>query len=432
MVFTKIYDYLDKSFWFIPAIFISFPFIIVYLVFKLGFSDDTLALQYTFLLHIVENPDAAKIILGTIAGSVISIISISFSITMVVLSIASQQYSPRLLQNFMRKNDTKIILGIFISTFLYCLIAIGLIYKNPGFEPITTSLSFIGLLLGILSLLAFIYFINYVIQTISLSNIINGIHEDIHATLKKYYDAKSITVDNLSPKLHVENSQIIYSNETGYLQTIDEKKLINMCADLNIILKMIYQPGDYIIINTPLMELYYETTKVSDDQIKKILNFILIGNERKIGQDILYPISQMVEIAVRALSPGINDPRTAINCIEILTKPLAFLSTRNPMVSILGKNNKPCLVRQVNSYQELVKASFRSIFDNAKSNRLVLVSLCNSLAKLVQGSHSLELVDALILELNIIRDNAKLSNFDQKEINAIFEINKIPTLTNNK
>lgn len=430
MFIKKIIDNLEKSFWFIPALFAIFPFVIFYSVFKYAIPDNNLYNQYSFFFHIVANPDTAKLILGAIAGAVISIISISFSITVVVLSIASQQYSPRLLQNFMRQNDTKIILGIFISTFIYCLITMGLTHENVVFEGVFTILAFIGFLLGILSLLAFIYFINYVIQTISLTNIVSNIEEDIVTTFKKFYPPMSELTESVVDvdTINLSCDFVVFASETGYLQSINYSNLINTANNHDCSFKILHHVGEYVIENTALLEIHYHKTALTDEMIKTLSNQFTFHNERKIDEDILFPISQMVDIAVRALSPGINDPRTAINCIDVLAKTLSFLSGRTIMSAVIIKDKKLCVVRPTYTYKDLVKASYRTIYDNAKNNRLVLSHLVHVISNLIKIPANKNFKEALIFEANIIRLHNNLNSFDNKEIAMLYTKLDIPLL----
>jgi len=430
MLVKKLVDNLEKSFWLIPALFAIFPFVIFYSVFEFSIPDTQLYAKYSLFLHIVANHETAKLILGAIAAAVISIISISFSITVVVLSIASQQYSPRLLQNFMRQNDTKIILGIFISTFIYCLVTIGLTQDNTSYDAVFTLLAFIGFLLGILSLLAFIYFINYVIQTISLTNILTNIEDDIIRSYNKFYPggAEAIELNSDVETLELSWEFVAFSSETGYLQSINYSNLVNIAKSHNCIFKITYHVGEYIIEGTPLVEIHYHHSKLSDAMIRSVQNQFAIHNERKTDEDILFPISQMVDIAVRALSPGINDPRTAINCIDVLAKTLAFLSKRALMPRAIMEDKKICVIRPIYTYQNLVKASLRTIYDNAKNNRLVLTHLINVISKLIEIPSNRDFKDALIFEANIIMSYNNLNSFDNQELKTLYSKLGIPTL----
>jgi len=430
MMLTKLIDRLEKSFWFIPTIFLILPFVILYCIFIYVLPENELYANHNLFFNIVSKPDNARLVLGAVAAAVISIISISFSITVVVLSIASQQYSPRLLQSFMRQNDTKVILGIFISTFIYCLVTIGLMQENLEYESVFTILAFVGFLLGILSLLAFVYFINYVIQTISVTNIINNVELDIVSTLAKFYPAMSD--ESAEPKKDNIPDTYLCTNilalETGYLQSINYDKLVNIGYNNNFIIKVLPQIGNYLIENTHLVKLYSLRNPIANHVIKLIREQFLISNERKIGDDILFPIGQMVDIAVRALSPGINDPRTAINCIDALAKTQVYLSQRRSMPSVLSKNNHIYVMRMICDYGDIVKASYRQIFENARNNRFILCHLLSTIAKLISIPSSQKFKKALIIEANVIRLYNELTPLGKNEINILWAEHEIPCL----
>lgn len=419
MLGKKLVDHLEKSFWFIPTLFAIFPFIILFGIFEYAVPSSDLITKYIFFLHVVSDPQAAKLILGAIAGAAITIISISFSITIVVLSIASQQYSPRLLQNFMRQNDTKIILGIFISTFIYCLISIGLTQDSNQYEAAFTMIAFIGLLLGILSLMAFIYFINFVIQSISLSNIIYHIEKDIISTISKFYPDASSDADleyGLGSFDHEPCQLMVRASETGYLQSINYDQLLSVAASYHCRIKVLYHVGDYVIENTTLCEIFYDKAELSSNEVTLILDQFFVRNDRKVGEDILFPINQLVDIAVKALSPGVNDPKTAINCMDTLAKVMVFLSQRKAMPSQLMRNQEICIMRPVYTYEDLIKASFRNIYDNAKNSRVVLEHFMYIISKLLEIPSNQAFKAALAQEAHIIRSHNDLSAFDKKAL----------------
>lgn len=431
MSIKKIMDYLDKSFWFIPGLFAIFPFILFFGLFNFATPGLERSTKYTFLFHIVGDPQTVRIILGAIAGAAISIVSISFSITILVLSIASQQYSPRLLQNFMRKNDTKVILGIFISTFIYCLVTIGVARDGAQYSDLISILALIGLLLGIISLMAFIYFINYVIQAISLTNIISNIEEDIFATINKFYPSLSDNENETTsevPHDGVSSHLLVLAKETGYLQSVNYSKLSSVAVSHKCCFKTLFLPGSFVIEKTPICEVFHSKEQSPEDVIRSIDSAFFVNYERKVGDDILFPVSQLVDIAVKALSPGINDPKTASNCIDVLAKSIAYLACRSPMPRYLKENNEITVIMPVCTAHDFLKSSFRVIYDHSRKNHTVLCHLLKIISMLLKVPSDEAFKNALVYEANIIRLYNNLDSFDRHQLVEYFDSLQITSM----
>lgn len=277
---------------------------------------------------------SARGVLTTIAGSMISVAAVTFSLTMVAVTTAAAQYGPRLIGNFMRDRANQITLGMFLATFLYSIVVLTFIPGNTTLNNSeTVSLSpnlsiLIALLLTLISVAVLIFFIHHTPETLNIGNIVRKISKSVVKQIetgpfpcsKKFnrQDASSI----INP-FDAKKSHTVFNDVSGYIEAISLDGMINWAAENSYQIKLIARPGDYILKGDPLLELisdgpphsYNEETLQSDISVK-LRSFIAIGSERTAHQNLLFLAEELVEITARALSPGVNDPFTAINCIH--------------------------------------------------------------------------------------------------------------------
>lgn len=268
--------------------------------------------------------EITKTILSTIAGSLLSIVTISFSIIMVVLTTYSTQFSPRTLQDFLKSKMTLKILGIFIGGFIYSIITL-LFLKN---EEKTLFLSAaVAVLLATYSILYFVMFINHVSQSIQVNLLIDTLTTEILELVDrvKSFNESHENIKNKPPinlEKIMEKEQLgIYPEKVGFIRDINDLKLSKFADENNIVIEADRMIGDYVTTNSKVFTIYYNLDEMEEDEIdeealQKCLNFVLIGKERNKDKDIEFGLQKITEVALRAISPGINDPNTAIFCIK--------------------------------------------------------------------------------------------------------------------
>lgn len=319
----NIWHAIRSSLWFFPAI-------LTLLAGALAMA--TLMADQTFRDTIIRilgpfgtmGPDGARALLSTVAGSVITIAGVAFSITIVALTLASSQFGPRLLRTFMKDKGNQLVLGIFIATFVYSLLVMAAIRdaEHQLFVPIISVFS--SLTFALVSLGAFIYFIHNVSTSIHADNVVFAISQDLNRAVgrmvakganRQPHEAKS-TAKPL-PTENEDNSIVIVSSKNGYLQAIDFPNLVKLAKEHDLTFKLLHRPGDFVMKGHSLVQLWPRKDLPEDLHRNVNLAFIL-GSQRTDEQDIEYAIHQMVELALRALSPGINDPFTAMSCIDWL------------------------------------------------------------------------------------------------------------------
>ena len=280
-------------------------------------------------------PEGAREVLSAIASSMITVAGVAFSVTIVALTLASQQFGPRLLRNFMRDRGNQVVLGTFIATFTYSLMVLRTIRSN-GSEFVPQVSVTLAMVLALTSLAVLIYFIHHAAVTIQAPEVIAMVAEDLTQGIDRLFPEAlgrppTEGEHDLKPEFTGEFERVaeaIPCRETGYLQSIENDRLMALASENDLIFLLPCRPGDFIIEGNDLMQVK-PSGRIDPELADQLCKCFILGDERTHIQDIEFSIHQLVEIAVRALSPGINDPITAMNCIDRLAAALCRLAQRS-------------------------------------------------------------------------------------------------------
>ncbi|MBD2440931.1 DUF2254 domain-containing protein [Nostoc sp. FACHB-110] len=383
---SKLWDQLHSSYWFIPAVMAVVATALAFTMLNFDRSDKV-NLDYWWIY--TGGSDGARSLLGSVAGSMISVAATAFSITIVALQLAASNFGPRLLRNFMQDTGNQVVLGTFIGTFIYCLLVLRTIHgEGDGYEQYVPQLSVtVGTLLAIISIGVLIYFIHHASTIIQASHVIENVSEDLHSAIKRLFPERighgepedSLGVEKM-PMSFEQEALPIRANGTGYLQAIDNVELMEIACKHNLLIRLQVRPGKFLIQGSDLV-LVLPGKKVNKKLTKQINDAFILGKERTEQQDIEFPIDQLVEIALRAISPGINDPFTAIRCIDRLSAGLCHLVQRDfPSPYRYDKNQKLRFIAKGVDFQELVDRAFNQIRQYGKSDAGVTIRLLEAIA----------------------------------------------------
>ncbi len=384
----KYWNRLRSSFWFVPAIMASLA---VALVFVSNAVDEpaTEWIESNLGWEITGEAEAASAVLGTIAGSMITIAGVVFSMTLVALSLASSQLGPRLLRNFMRDTSTQVVLGTFIATFLYCLLVLRSVRHEDEYAFVPNLSVYIGVALAVTSVGVFIYFIHHVSVSIQANEIAGRIGRELIKKVDQLFpdnmgkQGRRATTDPPDVgfiEAFDSEAQPVGSDGDGYLQNVDGDALLELATEKDLIIRLTQKPGSYVVSGYPLVFIR-PGTRVNDELAKKIQPLFVMGVQRTADQDIEFGVNQLVEMAVRALSPGINDPFTAIACVDQLRSALCCLAPRDmPSPYRRDCNDQLRLISPANTFRELVDAAFNPIRQHGRSSAAVSIRLLDAIA----------------------------------------------------
>lgn len=367
--------------------------------------------------------DGARTLLSTVAGSMITVTGVTFSVTVVALSLASSQFGPRLLLNFMRDRGNQFVLGTFISTFLYCLVALG----SGGAEgTLATGVSAsTGLALAVASVGALIYFIHHVSSSIRAEYVVDVVAQDVMAAIERVLviaDESEIpdSDSEVSATAQADGAEV-GASRTGYIQALDEAALIQVASRHDCVVHMVRRPGHFVVTDEPIARVV-PPDAFSNELAGDLCEAVIIGRFRTDDQDPEYGIHQLVEVAVRALSPGVNDPHTAISCIDWLTAAMHHAArSRFRSVAHFDDDHTLRLVRDPVTFEGLMNAAFNQIRQCACATPAVSIRMMESftsLARVAKGTeHEISVKDQAALLLAGCTD-AGLQTADREDLEA--------------
>lgn len=368
------------SFWFLPAVLTFAAFVLSLVILNV---DEEIRREGIVLPSGLYKggPEGARAVLSTVAASMISVTGITFSITIVALTLASSQFGPRLLRNFMRDIGNQIVLGVFLATFIYCLMVLRRVsgVEDEIFVPHLSVTVGVGMAVGSLGVL--IYFIHHVAQSIQAENVIAAVGRDLDEAIEQFYPETIGTAfrENASqdrlPANFGESAAPLPALQTGYVQAIEGDGLLRIAKEHDLIVRLNYKPGDYLISGSPLVHVW-PRERAGEALTEKINDVFIVDTHRTGEQDAEFAAHQLVEVALRALSPGINDTFTAINCIDRLGASLAKLAGRVvPSGFRYDDDNRLRVVTDVDSFKGILNAAFDQIRQNSCNNAAVTIRL---------------------------------------------------------
>lgn len=306
-------------------------------------------------------PTSAQQILATIAASMMTFTGLVFTITVVVLQLASSQFSPRVLRLFLRDRGSQVPLGVFTATFVYALIVLIQVRTGtvgPVFVPgLSITAAF---LLVLASLAAFVYFVNHVAQSIRVVNIIEAVAAETRATIDAIHpDPYGIDAPVPIPDLGEPRRAITLDRHGGALAGLDIDGLIELARAHDCVLKLVRDMGDFVAEGSTLFEVYGGD---GGPTARQVLRQVDIERERTMRQDPAYGFRQLADIAERALSPSMNDPTTAVQAIDRLQELLGRLARRSLHAGIYeDETGRLRLIRSVVSWNGYVALAFEEI-----------------------------------------------------------------------
>ncbi|GGX61147.1 hypothetical protein GCM10011309_08760 [Litorimonas cladophorae] len=331
--FIKFWNDLQSSYYFIPGLMVLGAILLAALTSYIDKNFDYSGAKNLGWFY-ANKADGARAILTTIAGSMMTVAAVTFSITMVAVTSAAGQYGPRLIGNFMRDRANQVTLGTFTSTFVYCLLILrvartgdGADVENAVAEFVPNASLLVAMTLTLFSVGVMIFFIHHIPETLNVGNITGQVGRKLRKRINEMFpdnfgaDSETSTNDHtvdLESYTH-ENCHAIKAEAEGYVQAVNEDGIMQWAIDHHAIVRLQFRPGDFAVKGNTLMQVWADEAggkDIDDAALKALLGKYAMGQDRTEHQNVLFLADELVEILARALSPGINDPFTAINCIN--------------------------------------------------------------------------------------------------------------------
>lgn len=334
MRLRAIWEHVRATYWAVPS---AMALVAVLLALVMIDVDQALTAKFLDQLSWVYTggPEGARAVLSTIAASMINVTGVTFSITIVALTLASQQFGPRLLRNFLRDLGNQITLGTFISTFLYCLLVLRTVRGTDDEQFVPHLAVTVGVVLSMLSIGVLIFFIHHIATSIQASQIIANVANDLEGAVERLFPEQIGSGTGPEEKVQAseaaaagfDGARQVAAARAGYVQAVDSDRLLTLACEANVVVRIEARPGGFVRTGSPLASVVWTGGPVDgfDDALRSTF---IIGRDRTGTQDVGFFVEQLVELGVRALSPGVNDPGTARACISWLGHALCRLAGR--------------------------------------------------------------------------------------------------------
>lgn len=286
--------------------------------------DDTTVLGGTLLFE--GGPEGARALLSAIITSMISFTALVFSITIVVLQLTSSQFSPRILRTFVRDRYNQLCLGVFIATFVYALVVLRSVRGTSSSSPHVPQLAItVAVLLVLVSVGLFLGYIHHIAQSIRAAIIISGVGDDTRELLERRYPADGNAVELLDTP--GSEPTAVPATALGVVQRIDDGALARWADHHDATVCLARSVGEFVPAGALVMRVHGAAPDKGGRA--QLLSHVLLARERSLDEDVGFGFRQLVDIAERALSPGTNDPTTAVQVIDQIHDLLRRLATRH-------------------------------------------------------------------------------------------------------
>ncbi|HUI13249.1 MAG TPA: DUF2254 domain-containing protein [Xanthobacteraceae bacterium] len=276
-----------------------------------------------------QDAGVAQVILSSIATSIMTVVSIVFAILLMTLTLASTQFSPRILISFVRDRTTQWTLGVFLGTFSYCMAALPAARALPHpFVPVVTVTG--AMLLALVCVGWLIYFINHISQSISVNHIVDRVARETELVIEELmpYPRGPFPSSDRSEAPPPQDGPLL-NRRSGYIRYVDIKHLIALAQTYRISVHLERRVGQFVPAGVPLARVS-KPERVPADRALHLIAAFDIGPTRTMQQDVEFGIIQIVDIALRAMSPAVNDPSTAISCVDQLSRIMILWINRMP------------------------------------------------------------------------------------------------------
>ncbi|HWD54242.1 MAG TPA: DUF2254 domain-containing protein [Acidimicrobiales bacterium] len=430
------WEELRTTLWVVPSMLV----VVAVLLFLITFEIDVSAYHHPDILPSwirTGNADAERQVLIAIAAAVITVVGVVFSITILALTLASQQFGPRMMRNFVRDIGNQVTLGIFVGTFVYSVLALGSINSlSPTFVPhLSTSIAEALLLvdLGVL-----IYFIHHIAKSIQLPEVIAGIAADLMSSIDAEFPDRVGVRDNRSQQhsgksvpelltLIEERGAVVPSQVSGYIQYVGYSQLITIATRTDSIIRLEHRPGHYLATGRPLAMVW--PRDAAPEVALALGKAHVTGPHRTLVQDPVFAIDQLVEIAIRALSVAVNDTFTTLTCIDWLSAGLGRVSGRVLDEGVYrDSSGRVRLIEFDPSYARMVNRAFDKIRQSARGMPAVLIRLIDSLGSIMLDTTSPEQRAVLRRQADMVLRLAEETVSEANDLEEIrFRYRRIPS-----
>jgi len=398
------WDAVRTSLWLVPSVFFlaGIALAVAMLQLERGWTAGQTGLQAWISTGDGED---ARALISTLLSAIITMASMAFSVTVVALSLAANTFGPRLIRTFRANLRTQLVLGTFVLTIVYLLLVLRSVEGASAPAEVPQVAVAVATLLALLSVLALLAFIQGVATSIVADEVVRRVRSELDSAVSKLPDLAGTDepASELRP-LNFDNANArIPLPREGYVQSVQFEEILAWAVKHNVVIRLDFRPGDFVVDGDAKVAVH--PSPDDRDRVRRELGrFIVSGQARTPTQDLEFAIRHLVEVAVRALSPGINDPFTAIAVIDRLRGGLSRLCAKQfPPQTLRDAGGKVRVTRRVPTYAGAVDAAFNQIRQAGSSKPAVLIHMLEAIAAIAERTNTDEQRSALSRHASMIR-----------------------------
>ena len=342
-------DRIGVSLWFVPTLFTIAAIALANLTIWL---DERIAAPVAVRRFLVSDPATAASLSGTIAAATLAFVAVVFATTLVAIQLAASQYSPRAVRIFIRSRVTRVTLGLFLATFVFALVVVvsdrASVTSARQFAPVV-SVSCL-LLLTLTTVFGFVVYLHGVVRLMRVQYLLETVALETRQAIDANFPPSSAYLDVEAPSPDPTPTTIVYDGTPGVITATDLYQLVELCRARQCWMELTVGIGEYLAHGTPIARVHW-----GDLPPEAIVRCFLVRGERTFSQDTAFGFRQIVDIAIRALSPAVNDPTTAIQAIDRLSDLLAVVGRRpQPSGLRVDSEGTPRLQRRIRDFDGLI------------------------------------------------------------------------------
>lgn len=371
--------------------------------------------------------DGARALLSAVAAF-LGVAGTAFSITISVVSTASTTYGPRLVRNFMRNRDNQVVLGVLTATFVYTLLVLRTIRSatDDGTAFVPHIAVNAAIILGVIDVFLFVWFIHHIANSVQVETIAEGARHDFERAIgQNWLDPDDEKYDRFDAP--TEGGGIVVSKVSGYLTHIDRSMLARDAQNSDVSVRLLKRTGDQIVKGEPLAQVWPEERAA--DIESALHDHVHTGTSRTTGQDVRFAQQQVVELAVRAMSNGTNDPYTAVNAIQqVASGVLTSVGRPDSANVIVDDNGAPRLYLRPVRIDEIVDMPFDHVRPYSLTTRVVLEALVDLAARIRVAAEDPEVAARVERHVDVILKEATLEDRDAELLRSYVETSRRETI----
>jgi uncharacterized membrane protein len=302
----RVYEYVRNSLWIVPALFVA-------LAIAMGIAIPDIDESVETTIGISYGAEAGRGVLGALAGGMITFTGFVFSILLLAVQFGSSQFSPRMLRRFLRDPTTKISLGVFMATFIYALLVLRVVGTGENADFVPSNAISISLAMLLLSMVMFLRLISRTTQGLRVAAVLQELGRDARRVVDRVYPDPAEAGEEEQPRIEGPARIVVHSGEPGVIQSIDREGLVDRAARAGTMIELVPRVGELIATGAPLFRVAEGGEEIEDGWLQSA---VAVGDERTMRQDPAFAFRLLADVSSKALSPGVNDPTTAIQALD--------------------------------------------------------------------------------------------------------------------